>query len=139
MDEYNTNMYSAKKLIFPGEEVFSAANQFLKNSFTPLWDDGFMMTLGWGAVFSVFLLFTIILGVRQKIPLEYTVFSLASFLFYSSFAWGISNARYTFVVFPMYMALSRIKNKLFLNFFIICFVVLLLYFTKIFTSGAWAF
>ena len=72
-------------------------------------------------------------------PLEYTVYSASTIFFFNSFSRGISNARYTFAVFPMYIVLSRIKNAFVKAIVLTLFLILLFQFAGIFASGLWAF
>lgn len=128
-----------KRLIIPFREMASDLLTLAGHPFDRFRDQTFMMTRGWNALFTVFALLVTAYGVRKRIPIEYTVYALGSIIFFASFSWGISNARYTLPIFPMFIALALIKNRLALFGIAAVFAALLLSFTRTFTSGAWAF
>ena len=97
-----------------------------------------MMAMGWGSLFTGLAVFLTARGARWM-PLEYTVYSASTIFFFNSFSRGISNARYTFAVFPMYIVLSRIKNAFVKAIVLTLFLILLFQFAGIFASGLWAF
>lgn len=98
----------------------------------------FMMTQGWNAVFTLFAVAMSLLSFK-RLPRKYAVFSLLSVMLFASLSWGISNARYTLSVFPIFMTLATIKNKYIIAIILILFISGLLYFSELFTRGAWAF
>jgi len=127
---------TTKQLIFPFKETYLNIIALFQNS--NLSNQGFMTARGWNAIFSLFALVISLIGI-WKVKWEYTFYSLSSILIFCSLSWGISNARYAYTVFPMFIILGSMKNKLLQASILGLFLVLLLYFTKIFTSGAWSF
>jgi len=127
---------TTKHLILPFKETYFALLAIFKNS--NFWNQAFMTTQGWNSIFTLFALVITFLGIK-KINWIYTAYSFGSILLFASLSWGISNARYTLSVFPIFIVLAFIKNKIVLSFILTAFAFMLLYFTKVYTSGAWAF
>lgn len=127
---------TTKHLMLPFKETSFDLLAIFKNS--NFWDQTFMTTRGWNAIFMFFTLAITVLGIK-KINWIYSAYSLSSMLLFASLSWGISNARYTLSVFPIFLILAHIKNKFLLSVTLLITTLGLLYFTKIFTSGAWAF
>jgi len=127
---------TTKKLIIPFKETFFDF-LFIFNG-SNFFDQTFMLHRGWNAIFTIFALTISALGLK-KISWIYTAYSLSSILLFASLSWGISNARYTLSVFPIFLILALIKNKFALLIILPISTFGLLYFTKIFTSGIWAF
>jgi len=127
---------TTKHLILPFKETLLDLLETFKKS--NLWDRNFMMARGWNAIFTSFTLLIIILGIK-RLNWTYSVYSLGSIFIFASLSWGISNARYTLAIFPVFMILAQIKSKPLLLGILLTFAAGLLYFTKIFTSGIWAF
>jgi len=127
---------TTKHFIFPFKETYHDLLAISQNS--NLLNESFMTTRGWNAIFVLFAFLVTTLGIR-KVKWEYTLYSFSSIFLYSSLSWGISNARYVFATFPMFLVLSSIENKWLQVGIMGVFFVMLLYFSKIFTSGAWAF
>lgn len=127
---------NTKHWIFPFHESWNdlkAAMQRVNFS-----NPDFMMTRGWNAVFTWLSLGLTLLGIK-RVKWEYTVYSLGSVFLFASLSWGISNARYVFSVFPMFMILGSLKNRFLQGGILVVFLAGLLYFTKIFMGGGWAF
>lgn len=139
LQEYATNPYSAKTTSWPLQETFQSIILIIQNAAQGIWDTELMNTTGWGALFTTFAFMVTIAGFFTRIRREWTIFGLTYLLLFSSFRWGISNARYSFAIFSMFIVLGSIKNKWVVSVVSICFISLLLYFSRIYTSGAWAF
>ncbi len=100
----------------------------------------FMETLGWGGVLTAFALAVTLFGTaRRLVPWEYSVYSLSYLLFYSSFDWGISNARYSYGAFPIFFVLARMRPRVLPWLLVLPFAAGLLYFSKRYVWGYWAF
>lgn len=100
----------------------------------------FLETLGWGSVLTAFVLIISLVGAwRQLLPWEYSLYSIGYILFYSSFNWGISNARYSFGAFPVFLLLAQLRSRLSMWLLVLLFTPGLLYFSKCFVWGYWAF
>ncbi len=127
---------TTKHLMLPFKETYFDLLAVFKNS--NFWDRTFMMTRGWNAIFTIFALIITVLGLK-KINWIYSAYSFGSILLFASLSWGISNARYTLSVFPIFIVLALTKNKFLLLATLAVSTFMLLYFTKIYTSGAWAF
>lgn len=127
---------NTKYLIFPFSESFEYFKDIFQN--TNFKNNYFMMVSGWNSIFVFFALIISILGIK-RLKWEYSLFSILSLLTFSSLSWGISNARYVYSMFPIFIFLGLIKSRI-LQFFILgIFAIGLLYFTTIFTDGKWAF
>lgn len=127
---------TTKHLMLPFREILFDLLAVFKNS--NFWNQTFMITRGWNAIFTLFALIITILGLK-KINWIYSAYSLGLILLFASLSWGISNARYTLSVFPIFVVLAFTKNRILLLATLVISTFMLLYFTKIYTSGAWAF
>lgn len=140
--EHETNPASIQTPSFPPiplKEAISSLPILLGNLINGVYDEFFMMTLGWSAIFSIFALIVIIIGIYRRLPWDYSIYALSYVLFFSSFTWTISAPRFTFALFPIFIALATIKNRLAIVLICSIFFILLLYFTRIFVNGSWAF
>lgn len=127
---------TTKHLIIPFKESYvDFITTFRYHNYT---NQEFMMTRGWNAIFTFSTLLMILLGIK-RMRWEYTLFSITSLFLFASLSWGISNARYTFAIFPIFMIFGSLKNKLLQGAILGVFSVMLFYFTVIFTGGGWAF
>ena len=103
-------------------------------------EESFLETLGWGSVLTAFVLSVSLVGAaRRLLPWEYSLYSIGYILFYSSFNWGISNARYSFGAFPVFLLLAQLRSRLSMWLLVLLFTPGLLYFSKRFVWGYWAF
>lgn len=127
---------TTKHLMLPFKETYFDLLAVFKGS--NFRDQTFMTIRGWNAIFTFLTLVIAILGIK-KVNWIYSAYSFGSILLFASLSWGISNARYTLSVFPIFLILAHVKNKFLLSFILLISTLGLLYFTKIFTSGAWAF
>lgn len=139
LQEYATNPYSAKTTSWPLQETFQSIILIIQNAAQGIWDVELMNTTGWGALFTTCALIITTAGMFTRVRREWTIFGLSYLLLFSSFRWGISNARYSFAIFSMFIVLGSIKKTWAISLVIICFTSLLLYFSRIYTSGTWAF
>jgi Gpi18-like mannosyltransferase len=134
--EYRENPYSSKHLITPFSETVQDATTLVRGIPHTLGYD-FMMLHGWNVIFTILATIIALIGIRI-LPAEYSAFSLASILLFASMSWGISNARFTLPIFPLFIVLGRMKPNLRTP-TIALSLCLLLYFTSIFVTGAWTF
>lgn len=135
--EYKTNPNSGKHLIVPLSETFEHLRTLVVE-FPRSLNQQFMMNQGWNAIFTLVAVALTVLGVRLGLPWDYTVFAIGSILLFASFSWGISNARYTLPIFPLFLVLARLPPGWRLASAVLC-LPLLFYFTRIYTRGSWAF
>lgn len=104
------------------------------------WDRFFMETLGWSSLFTAFVFLVTLWGIiRKAVPWEYSLYSLCYILFFSSFNWGMSNARYSFGAFPIFFVLARAVSRTLLWQWLTVSVGFLLYFSYRYVNGWWAF
>lgn len=139
LQEYATNPYSGKTTMWPLQETFQSLLLIIQNAAKGIWDVGLMETIGWSSLFTTFALIVTIAGFFTRVRKEWTIFGLTYLLLFSSFRWGISNARYSFAMFGMFIVLASIKKTWAILLIFTGFTILLLYFSRIFTSGAWAY
>lgn len=130
------SFYTTKHLILPLKETFL---QLLAINLSNVLDYEFMIREGWNAIFTTFALVITAVGILYKVPWTYSVYSLSSILFFASYSSGMSNARYTLPIFPIFIVLGHIKNKYLLAVLTVIFITLLFYFSKIYVNGTWAF
>jgi len=129
-----------RKPAIPLRETVSALWRFGELLSQGKWDPFFMDTLGWCSLFTGFVLLVTLWGiVRKAIPWEYSVYALCYILFFSSFDWGIGNARYSYGAFPIFFVLARAVPRVLLWEWLVVSVCLLLYFCKRYATGLWAF
>lgn len=121
-------------------ETVTGLWRFAQLSLDGIWDPFFMQTLGWGSLFTLLVGIVTAWGAARKlVPWEYSVYSACYILFYSSFHWGLSNARYSYGAFPIFFALARGLPRPLLWQWIVISAGFLLFFTKRYVSGGWAF
>lgn len=129
-----------RKPTIPLRETIFAVWDFGKMVSQLKWDRFFMETLGWSSLFTGFVLLVTLWGIiRRAIPWEYSLYSLSYILFFSSFNWGMSNARYSFGAFPIFFVLARAIPRALLWEWLAVSVGFLLYFSHRYVNGFWAF
>ncbi len=74
-----------------------------------------------------------------KMRKSYGVFALVNLLLITSTHFILSTPRYIIIVFPIFIWLASIRNRLSLSLIGSIFIVLLFYLTYIYTKGGWAF
>lgn len=140
LHEYAINPYSAKTTMIPYQETWQTIIIIMKNAWRGAWDSNLANTTGINSLFTAFALLVSAYGIlKKKIAIQYSLYSITYITLFASFHWGVSNARYSLAVFPIFMILAQIKSKIILVLLSIIFIALLLHFTKIYTSGWWAF
>jgi Gpi18-like mannosyltransferase len=140
--EHENNPASIQTPSFPPiplKETITSLFTLVDNYCTNTLDQYFMMTLGWSSIFTLFALIVIIIGIYRKLPLDYSIYALSSVLFFSCFTWTISAPRFTFTLFPIFITLATIKNRIVVGLIMAVFFSMLLYFTRIFVNAGWAF
>lgn len=129
-----------RKPAIPMRETLFAVWDFGKMISEQRWDRFFMETLGWSSLFTAFALLVTLWGIiRKAIPWEYSLYSLSYILFFSSFNWGMSNARYSFGAFPIFFILARAIPRTLLWEWLVVSIGFLLYFSYRYVNGWWAF
>lgn len=139
LQEYASNPFSGKTTMWPLQETFQSLILIIQYSTRGIWNIGFMESIGWSALFTTFALIVTIAGFFTRVRREWMLFGLTYLLLFTSFRWGISNARYSFAMFSMFIVLASIKKTWAHLLIMTCFTLLLLYFSRIYTSGAWAY
>lgn len=138
-DEKISFYWTKTLLSYPMEETYNNFYYLVGHIADSFANNYFMFSKGYNSIFTISTLIFIIIGIKQKIPWDYTIYSASSLLFFSSFSWGISDARYTLPIFPIFISMALIK-KTWLKYSLAALsVFMLVYFTKIFTVGNWAF
>jgi Gpi18-like mannosyltransferase len=90
------------------------------------------------------LVFIILIGISAifvyfKIRRSYGAYMILNLLLFTSTSFILSTPRYALILFPIYIALSKIENKLITTFISLIFITLLFYYTILFTEWRWAF
>ena len=124
--------------IIPLGETFRVTKEFLSG--VPILASTYTAHIFWGAAATLFVLTITLWGaLRRLVPFDYTLYSLSYILFYSSFNWGISNGRYSFGAFSIFMILAQMKPRLSVWFWVLPFTAGMLYFSKQYVWEYWAF
>ena len=74
-----------------------------------------------------------------KIRRSYGVYMLVNLLLVTSTGFILSTPRYAVILFPIYIVLAKINNKLTLTIISLIFLSFLFYLTYIYTQGKWAY
>lgn len=88
---------------------------------------------------TILLLFAVGIFAFLKIRKSYGIYMLINTLLFISTSFILSTPRYALLLFPIYIALAMIKNKIITVILSISFISLLCYFSYIFTENRWAF
>jgi hypothetical protein len=129
-----------RKPAIPLRETVIAVWDFGKMVSHLKWDRFFMETLGWSSLFTAFVLLVTLWGIiKRAVPWEYSLYSVCYILFFSSFTWGVGNARYSFGAFPIFFILARAIPRALLWEWLVVSIGFLLYFSYRYVNGWWAF
>lgn len=74
-----------------------------------------------------------------KVRKSYGIYMLMSLLLFTSTSFILSTPRYILVLFPIYIALAKLSNKIFFALSSGIFISILIYLTLQYTKGAWAY
>lgn len=74
-----------------------------------------------------------------KIRKSYGVYMFINFLFYISAGFIISTPRHALVLFPIFIALGTLRNKIIIFVLSILSLLLLIFYTNLYIQGRWAF
>lgn len=88
---------------------------------------------------TILLSFAVGIFAFLRIRKSYGVYVLINAILFTSTSFILSTPRYALVLFPIFIALAMIKNKIITVILSLSFVSLLCYFSYIFTQGRWAF
>lgn len=88
-------------------------------------------------VATVFIVIMILI-VYFKVKKSYALYMLLNLLLFTSTSYILSTPRYSLSLFPIFIALGMISNQKALVFISVVFIVLLVYFTYLYTQGRWA-
>jgi hypothetical protein len=95
-----------------------------------------LFTLGYSSLFLAFATVVIIIGWRT-LRWEYRVFSVPYIYLFAAAKWNIANMRYMYPLFPVFIVLSKIRNRLLRGLLCLGSLALLLYFSARFTKAYW--
>lgn len=87
------------------------------------------------------LIFTLIVTIFTyfKTRKSYGIYMLLNILLFTSTSFVLSVPRYSLILFPIFITLAKIKSNISLTVTSISFIILLIYFTYLYTQGKWAF
>lgn len=88
---------------------------------------------------SIILLFIFTVFVYFKIRKSYGIYMLCNLILFTSTGFIMSTPRYAIILFPVYICLASIKNRLFLFLVSIIFLMLLFILTYLYIQGKWAY
>lgn len=88
---------------------------------------------------TIFLLFITTIFVYLKIRKSYGIYMFCNLLLFTSTSFIMSTPRYALILFPIYIGLALIKNKLILTIISIIFLVLLFTLANLYIQWRWAF
>lgn len=74
-----------------------------------------------------------------KIRTSYGIYTLLNLLLFTSTSFVMSIPRYVLILFPIFIALAQIKSKAVIVIISAVFIILLIYFSFLYTQGRWAF
>lgn len=133
-----TQVHTVKLGFLPFREAITNFLILCKDPVLYVNDNNYMMTSGWNSIIVLAAaLFS--LCFIKKLPLVYSVYAFGYLFFISSMSWGISGARYVLAIFPLYIGFGLIENRIISITSMGLSVILLLYFSRIFLLGSWAF
>lgn len=86
-------------------------------------------------------LFIILIGIYTfvKVRRSYGIYTLLNLLLFTSTSFVMSIPRYALILFPIFIALAQIKSKTVIAIISTVFIILLIYFSFLYTQGQWAF
>lgn len=90
-------------------------------------------------VISLLFIFLIAIFVFFKVKKSYGIYMLLNLLLITSTSFIMSTPRYIFILFPIYIALGMIRNKLLIIVLSLCSLYFLIQMTIIYVKGGWAF
>lgn len=87
------------------------------------------------------ILFITLIGmyIFVKIRRSYGIYTLLNLLLFISTSFVMSIPRYVLILFPIFIALAQIKSKAIIAIISTGFIILLIYFSFLYTQGRWAF
>lgn len=133
-----TQVHTVKLGFLPFREAVTNFLVLCKDPVLYMNDNNYMMTSGWNSIIVLAAaLFS--LCFIKKLPLVYSVYAFGYLVFISSMSWGICGARYVLAIFPLYIGLGLIENRIITMTIMGLSVILLFYFSRIFVLGTWAF
>lgn len=88
---------------------------------------------------TIFLLIIVTIFVYLRVRKSYGIYMFFNLLMFSSTGFIMSTPRYALILFPIFIALGLIKNKLSVTLISISFLILLFLLTYLYTQGRWAF
>lgn len=88
---------------------------------------------------SIIFIILIIPFVYFKVRKSYAIYMVVNLLLFTSTSFILSTPRYTLILFPIYIYLATIKNKILLFLISCIFIFLLYHFSSLYTQGRWAF
>lgn len=133
-----TQSHTVKLGFIPFRESVTNFQLFWNSPLERLKDNNFMMTAGWNSFF-VLTAAVVSLFFIKKLPLVYSVYTFGYLCFIASMSWGISNTRYVLAIFPLYIGLGLIQNRIISMTCMGLFLILLFYFSRLYVLGGWAF
>jgi hypothetical protein len=130
--------HTVKLGFLPFRETITTLLTFYERPATLIKDHSFMINLGWNSAFVLMATFLSLCFIK-KLPAVYSVYAFGYLFFISSMSWAISNARYVLAIFPIYIGLGLIENRVISMSIMAIYIAGLLYFSRIFVLGSWAF
>lgn len=136
MHDYQNSYHAVKLSFIPFKESFETLKAILLSPEKLFNDQHLMHTTGWSSILLVCTTLIAIFGYKL-LPAIYYSYLLPYLLFVSCLTWSISSARYMYALFPICMILAR-RTYLFYPSAVV-FLIGLLYFSRAFTQGGWAY
>lgn len=126
----SSNWY--KQLTFPWISIENLIHFYQSQTGSYYW-------LFFAELITILLLFVFTIIVFIKIRKSYGIYMFVNLLLFTSTAFIMSTPRYALVLFPVFIALALIKNKLIQAIISLIFLILLFYLTYLYTQGKWAY
>ncbi len=121
-----------KKFAWPWQGISNIIHSIPKVS-----DGNFYIYLSEIVAITFLILMTVI--VFTKVRRSYGVYMLLSFLLFTSTSFILSTPRYALILFPIYIALAKIKNGFVISLLSLIFAFLLFTLAFLYTHGRWAY
>ena len=123
---------------FPFTPLLQVIRRVVADPYGQLGDHRFVMLFGWSNLLLL-LVALAFAALWRRLPVVYAVFGATYLCFIASINWAHGTHRYLLLMFPLFMALALIRNRLFFALTCICSAALLLHLCRYFVLGAYAY
>lgn len=122
----------------PFARLLDIIREVAADPYTLLGNHHFVMLVGWSNLLLLLVTIAFVALVR-RLPLLYGVFGATYLCFIASINWAHGTHRYLLMMFPLFMALALVKNRVFFVITSLLSGALLLHLCRYFVQGAYAY